>query len=319
MIGKTRQPSTNADPAAQVATILRGVGEARGVLKAPSGPGRFRHERHAPTPPLDAFVEHFWMVRWDLCGLPPQQRETLPHPSAHLLIERGGSRLAGVTTGRFTRTLEGSGCVFGVKFKPAGFQPFLNASMATLTDRSCALSAVFGHTADTLEEAILAHDCVEDMIDVAAKFLSARLPSPDANMARVNAIVYAIQNDRSITRVEDLVPLHGVTLRNLQRLFNKYVGVSPKWVIQRYRLHEALEQLAENRIVDWPELALALGYYDQAHFIRDFKRMVGKSPAEYATPACPLDATIIGVRDRPCSLMQNQAHAPPLFRAQFVA
>jgi AraC-like DNA-binding protein len=285
MIGKTRQNSSSDTLTNEVVTVLKGVGKARGVFQVPPALGRFRHERHAPTPPLDAFVEHFWMVRWDLSGLAPQQRETLPHPSAHLLIERDASRIAGVTKGRFTRSLEGSGCVFGVKFKPAGFQPFLSAPMSTLTDQSCALSAVFGQDADTLEAAILAHDQVEGMIDVAAKFLSARLPPLDANVARINAIVYAIQNDRSITRAEELVLQHRLTLRTLQRLFNQYVGVSPKWVIQRYRLHEALEQLAENCIVDWPALALALGYFDQAHFIRDFKRMVGKSPTQYVAGA----------------------------------
>ena len=68
----------------------------------------------------------------------------------------------------------------------------------------------------------------------------------------------------------------------LQRLFGRYVGVSPKWVIQRYRLHEAAEQLATGESVSQTELALNLGYSDQAHFIRDFKAIVGVSPAAYA-------------------------------------
>jgi AraC-like DNA-binding protein len=67
----------------------------------------------------------------------------------------------------------------------------------------------------------------------------------------------------------------------LQRIFSQYVGVSPKWVIKRYRLHEAAEQLAGGEVVDWPKIALELGYFDQAHFIKDFKTIVGESPAEY--------------------------------------
>ena len=73
--------------------------------------------------------------------------------------------------------------------------------------------------------------------------------------------------------------------RALQRLFAKYVGVSPKWVIQRYRLHEAAEQLASGAPISHSELALTLGYSDQAHFTRDFKAMVGTSPAAYARQA----------------------------------
>jgi len=65
-------------------------------------------------------------------------------------------------------------------------------------------------------------------------------------------------------------------------LFDDYVGVSPKWVIQRYRLHEAAERIARGGVEDFADLALELGYADQAHFIRDFKKLVGRSPAEYA-------------------------------------
>jgi AraC-like DNA-binding protein len=69
--------------------------------------------------------------------------------------------------------------------------------------------------------------------------------------------------------------------RPLQQLFNEYVGVGPKWVINRYRLHEVIERMAAQGPVSWTELALELGYFDQAHFIRDFKALVGCSPAAY--------------------------------------
>ncbi len=91
--------------------------------------------------------------------------------------------------------------------------------------------------------------------------------------------------DRGIVKVEDLVDRYGVNKRTLQRLFAKYVGVSPKWVIQRYRLHEAAEQLAAGAAISQSELALNLGYSDQAHFVRDFKMVVGTSPAAYARRA----------------------------------
>jgi len=98
-------------------------------------------------------------------------------------------------------------------------------------------------------------------------------------------MVYAIAGDRDVTKVEDLVERYGLNVRALQRLFAKYVGVSPKWVIQRYRLHEAAEQLASNSALSQIDLALSLGYSDQAHFNRDFKAVVGTSPAAYARRA----------------------------------
>ena len=61
--------------------------------------------------------------------------------------------------------------------------------------------------------------------------------------------------------------------------------MSPKWVIRRYRLHEALERVNAGHRVDWAALAAELGYFDQAHFIRDFKALVGRTPAEYGREA----------------------------------
>ena len=71
---------------------------------------------------------------------------------------------------------------------------------------------------------------------------------------------------------------HGVSVRTVQRLFSEYVGVGPKWVLQRYRLHEALAQLHAGADTDWARFALGLGYYDQAHFVRDFRALVGRTP-----------------------------------------
>jgi AraC-like DNA-binding protein len=85
--------------------------------------------------------------------------------------------------------------------------------------------------------------------------------------------------------VDELAARHAMSSRSLQRLFRRYVGVSPKWVLQRYRLHEAAERIAEGRDGDWAATALELGYFDQAHFIRDFKALIGASPAQYAGAA----------------------------------
>jgi AraC-like DNA-binding protein len=69
--------------------------------------------------------------------------------------------------------------------------------------------------------------------------------------------------------------------RTLQQLFSSYVGVGPKWVINRYRLHEALERLQEGAHINFAELAMELKYFDQDHFIRDFRKLVGCKPAAY--------------------------------------
>ncbi len=299
MIGETRQLTNQAAAAGDSVTVLAGVGPARGVLRSAAGPGHFRHERHAPAPPLCAFVEHYWMVHWDLRGHAPQLRETLPHPSVHLLIEQGHSRIAGVATGRFSRLLEGQGFVFGVKFTPGGFRPFLRKSVSIITDRVRALTDVFAQGSDQLEQELLAQADSADMIDVASRFLCAHLPPVDVDATRVAQIVRATMDDRSITAVGQLVQRFGINKRALQRLFAQYVGVSPKWVINRYRLHEALELLSAGRPADWTALALSLGYFDQSHFIRDFKCLVGKTPTEYSNALSPVTAAGTAASPRP--------------------
>ncbi len=88
--------------------------------------------------------------------------------------------------------------------------------------------------------------------------------------------------DRALLRVEDVADAMGIDVRALQRRFRRYVGVTPKWVIQRYRLHEAAEQLRSEYPPALAALAAELGYADQAHFAREFKAAVGRTPGELA-------------------------------------
>ena len=88
-------------------------------------------------------------------------------------------------------------------------------------------------------------------------------------------------SESDIRTVDDLSARARLGKRSLQRLFNEYVGVSPKWVIRRYRLHELLERVHSGAEPDYAQLALELGYYDQAHLINDFRSIVGYSPGLY--------------------------------------
>src|SRR5262249_4830414 len=181
--------------------------------------------------------------------------------------------------------LEDKGGVFAVKFTLGGFCAFGGVPVWGFSEATAPLHGVFGAEGDDLDRAILAEN--EDMsrINVVEDFLRARRLEPDENVPRVTEIVYAVAKDRGILTVEDLVDRYGLNKRTLQRLFARYIGVSPKWVIQRYRLHEAAEQLAAGASDSQATIALNLGYSDQAHFVRDFKAIVGVSPAAYARAA----------------------------------
>jgi AraC-like DNA-binding protein len=225
------------------------------------------------------FVEHYWVVRWDLRDCAPFTSENLPYPSVHVVLEYERSRVMGVTTGKFRQTLNGQGFVFGIKFKPGGFHPFLGGSVARITDRSAPLRGLLNDGL-VLEAEVLSAGDDALMVERADSFLEHNLPDQDPQIAMLTSIVDRVAADRSIVRVDQVVADVGLGRRGLQRLFREYVGVSPKWVIQRYRLFEAAERLTAGD-ADGTRVAHELGYFDQAHFIRDFKAMVGRSPREY--------------------------------------
>jgi AraC-like DNA-binding protein len=264
----------------------------RGLLQRRAATPSAGHARLLPAPELRAYIEHFWIVRWDLRGDRPQLAETLPHPSVYWLTENRRCTINGVPTKRFSRKLRGKGRVFGVKFRPGGLYPFLRSPVGAFTDSYISPGKAFGadgrvvaaELRDLSVAALHANDATaadERMIACVERLLLARLPKPDPQLAVVAAIATAIVQTQAITKVDQIAERFVVSKRALQRLFHRYVGVSPKWMIKRYRMHEVIERVAAGRAMNWSRLALELGYFDQTHFIKDFKALVGRSPVEY--------------------------------------
>src|SRR5712691_6936913 len=258
------------------------IGQPRGILNLKAGEKKFQLSRYLPAQDLSFFVERYWIVSWDLRGQEPYVQETLPYPCVNMVIEKDRSGVFGVEKGKFSRLLENQGRVFGIKFKPGGFYPFVKSPVSQLTNGSTSFWDAFGVDSKALEETILSQEDEGEMIELVEKFLRERLPERDKNVTVINEVVDYIIAHREITKVDDVVSQFNLNKRTLQRLFRQYVGVSPKWVIKRYRLHEVAERLAGGEVVDWPKMVLELGYTDQAHFIKDFKTIVGRTPAEYA-------------------------------------
>lgn len=183
---------------------------------------------------------------------------------------------------KFTRLIEGRGRVVGTKFRPGAFRAFVSRPVSDFTNLRPSVADVFGTRARTLARRVLESD--DDLCGIAVlePFLRSLKPRMNESIELAGRVAARIAEDRSVLRVEQIVSEFGVSQRRLQRLFKEYVGVSPKWTIQRYRLLEAAERMAAGTEIAWADLALELGYSDQAHFIRDFKRFVGKTPAQYA-------------------------------------
>lgn len=255
---------------------------ARGVLRRSPPEGTLEHLRLVPHPDLAHVIAHFWWVRWDLPR--PFVTETLPHPSVHIVFEsrRPTGTVVGVHTSRFTRRLVGSGWVFGIKFRPAAFQPFLRGQVATITDRVVSLQTVFGNGVRRLGPELREASSPERAAERVEAYLLQRLPELPATVIGLRDLVERLATEHELLRVSHAAAIAGMDVRTLQRRFLHYVGVGPKWVIQRYRLHEAAEQLKTHPRQSLASLAATLGYADQAHFVRDFKAMIGRTPTAFA-------------------------------------
>ncbi|MFI7600611.1 DUF6597 domain-containing transcriptional factor [Actinoplanes sp. NPDC049681] len=228
----------------------------------------FQTITHAAAPPgLSSVIDHCWTADWDLRGQAPYRQKIIPTPTVHLAFRDGVPFVTGPARRHVVRNLEGRGSVFGIAFRPGCFRPFLGRAVATLVGRSLPAAEIFG----------VAPGCA-----TVEQFLRDRL-RPDPTADAVAAMVDRIRLDRRLTRVDALAAAEGIGVRRLQRLFQEYVGLGPKWVIRRYRLQEVTERLGGGiALPDWAALAAKLGYADQAHFVRDFTAMVGESPSVYA-------------------------------------
>jgi AraC-like DNA-binding protein len=257
----------------------------KGVVAPAAARKVFRMERYLPAPELAAFLDHFWIVEWDLGEQPPYVQRTLPYPCVHVVFDRARSGVWGVPTGAFDYELKGAGKVCGLRFRPGAFRAILGRPLHTITDRVLALSEVFPWEDAAVQEEVLSGADDAAMVAAATRLLAPLLtqlpPAPDPQVERIAAILRAVEQTPGLTQVEQLAADAGLGVRSLQQLFSDYLGVSPKWVIRRFRLHEAADRLASGEEPDLATLALALGYFDQAHFTSDFRKLVGKAPAQY--------------------------------------
>jgi AraC-like DNA-binding protein len=268
----------------------------RGVLRPAETAARADLRRDAPvSEPLRPFVERYWSVRWDLTGRPPFRSEVLSHPSVNVSVESGTEPrfgfampsvlVHGVVTRRFSVDLTGAGRVTAVKFRPGGFTAFTGAR----PDRSSVepLGRQLGVSPRRLLTDVLAPEDDDDRAAVLDAALVPLAPEPPGPYLDLLGLVGAMIEDRDLVRVDQVAAVGGLSVRSLQRLFAGYVGLSPKAVLARYRLQDAAAAIDAGEVDDLAGLAASLGWFDQAHFSRDFRAVVGVTPSAYLQRARP--------------------------------
>ncbi len=275
-------PEPHGTPTATTAGVLR--------------PDEFaRHVELTRTPPgaaIARWVENHWSLRWDLPAATSFPSQVVAHPTVSLTAELGSHPrpaaaglgvlvVTGVVTRRFDVDVRGWGRVRGVRFRPGGLSALTGQNAAAWTDRSVAAT-------DVLPRSMCADLADRELIEdpdawraLAEQQLAELAPPPDHRYDELVTIVTDMLGDRSLVSVAEVADRHGVSVRTLQRLFTRYVGVGPKWVLARYRMHDAISDIDAGYDGTLTDLAHRYGWYDQAHFTRDFTTAVGVGPASY--------------------------------------
>lgn len=262
-----------------------------GILGLP-GHLPYRVRRAGPQPELAWCVENYWATAWEFAPGHGATARILPHPSVNLTLEQSGLIVTGIAAGVFTRRLSGVDGAFGVKFRPGAFRPFLDMPVRELSGVGMSAHGLLAGSTQ-LEANLRAAGSFSGQADVVADYVAARGLRGDDTVELVARVVRALVHDPEIRRVGDACSRFDISERALQRLFAEYVGVSPRWVLRRGRLHAAADRVIElaagGRPGGWADLAADLGYVDQAHFIRDFRDVVGVPPGRWASELLTVD------------------------------
>lgn len=234
-------------------------------------------------------VRRFWMPVWSMPPGTSTTQRVLQYPVCLIVVANSYASFVGPATGLSTRTLYGSGWAVGAMLQPAAGALLLGAPVSEITDVTMRLDQVPGLDGSVLIERVrsAAGDAPQDPARQAAAVaavedvLTESLPVDEEGLL-VNAVVEYVEDNSHVQRVGQMSEKFAVSERSLQRLTARRIGLSPKWLIQRRRLHEAAALLKTGNRPDLARVAVDLGYADQAHFGRDFRTVTGLTPGEYA-------------------------------------
>ena len=250
-----------------------------------------------PGPPLDRYIDDIYC----LTGVLRHRRMNVPPmPSAHLFVNLGGPvRLwdsepsvppavlddgwfMGVWTRRFLFEYPTPVRLVGVHFKPWGISPFVDMPATELRDRWVPVDAVWQRSLDRIRSQLGEIASANETLRVMEDELRSRLAeAPARGLVLVEHTGGHMETSRGKVSVRALTDAAGVSGNHLAEQFKSHVGVTPKRVARIYRFARLILSVDAQRRVDWSELAQTAGYFDQAHFSREFKDFTGQTPTEY--------------------------------------
>jgi AraC-like DNA-binding protein len=171
--------------------------------------------------------------------------------------------------------------MIGVAFKPGGASPFFRCPANELQGAHVPLESLWGAGASDLHDRLLEAQTPADKFRILEEFLIHRAVHP---LELHPAVTYALSEFQGVARlrtISQVVDRMGFSTRRFIQLFHESVGLTPKLFCRILRFQEVLRFLSDGQEIDWAELALKCGYFDQAHFIHDFHGFSGLRPTTY--------------------------------------
>jgi AraC-like DNA-binding protein len=254
--------------------------EPRGRLDPAGFESHVSFQVYPPPADLAPFLEHGWAVRWEGMDETYHSEEVMHRPYVDLFLSSEQSGIQATFRGKRTYVAAGSGRILGVRFRPGAFHAIWDGTMADIQDQNLDVEQVFPQWDRGPIERLLA---LQDAEIVAHLFdlVREKQPQPDPNIELINEIITAIESDGTLQTVSAVGNAFARSERGLQQLFQDYLGVGLKWLLQRRRLLAAAGQIRATEKPDWAAIAYNLGYSSQQHFITDFKQVLGKTPKQY--------------------------------------
>ena len=241
--------------------------------------------QRVPKPPLSHFVEVLWL--YDGFTVAHSRERLLPTGTVELVINLREDQpdfrapvVAGPHSQHSLLDTAHTASVMGAHFRPGGAFPFLGVPAGELHNLDVTLEALWGARAGELRERILAAPTHQARFEL----LEATLLAAARSFARHPAVAFAVRELSCVPQarsVGDVIDALGLSQRHFIERFRHEVGLTPKLFSRVRRFQEVVRRVHGRREVDWSDLALACGYFDQAHFINDFRAFSGLSPTTY--------------------------------------
>lgn len=171
--------------------------------------------------------------------------------------------------------------MFVIRFRRGMAYPFLQVPIHELDGQVIDADLIFGSRFGEIREQLLASPSPQAKFGLMEKYLSERSKNILAIPPVVSFGIQQILQNPTTTQINLLADKTGYSHKHFLSLFTKYVGLTPKQFLRVMKFQQTLQSIEQTSIPNWSQLALECGYYDQAHFINDFRSFSGLTPNEY--------------------------------------